>query len=257
MGVEFVDKDTDLFNSKSITDSLFITQQLQVRYGHRLITYGANKWKQKVKTCAITDRAQWNYKLYSDARAPHVQFIDLYSVHVYCSVYTVHGAEHATMCHVIVNAAADLIQNFILNGRLYQPLFCPNSCFFLPKAQKLRCDVGLKFVEQWRALAVRGFQLFALKMYRNLRIQLLELAGIGKYSVGLANTLPAQFQFVLYFDELFLFFRFCSCIYVDYQQHLARRMLDSRSAIRMQVLLVVKDYVDYQMYYYNNKLFQM
>ena len=28
MGVEFVDKDTDLFNSKSITDSLFITQQL-------------------------------------------------------------------------------------------------------------------------------------------------------------------------------------------------------------------------------------
>ena len=35
MGVEFVDKDTDLLNSKSITDSLFITQQLYVRYGHR------------------------------------------------------------------------------------------------------------------------------------------------------------------------------------------------------------------------------
>ena len=34
-------------------------------------------------------------------------------------------------------------------------------------------------------------------MYRNLGIELLELAGIGKSSVGLANTLPAQFLLLL------------------------------------------------------------
>ena len=38
-------------------------------------------------------------------------------------------------------------------------------------------------------------------MYRNLRIEFLELAGIGKSSVGLANTLSAQFLFLSKFDE--------------------------------------------------------
>ena len=38
-------------------------------------------------------------------------------------------------------------------------------------------------------------------MYRNLRIVVLELAGIGKSSVGLANTLPAQFLLIIKLSE--------------------------------------------------------
>ena len=52
--------------SHSYTQHDNLTMQYDIPHNTAV---GANKWKQKVKTYAITDRAQWNYKLYSDARA--------------------------------------------------------------------------------------------------------------------------------------------------------------------------------------------
>ena len=83
--------------SHSYTQHDNLTMQYDIPHNTAV---GANKWKQKVKTYAITDRAQWNYKLYSDARAScsFPTSSAKRAAHVHFILSTVHGAAYATIC---------------------------------------------------------------------------------------------------------------------------------------------------------------